>query len=174
MRFALTNGRVVSGTDLGVIESGTVIVEESRICWVGPAEGAPVADCLVAECDGLTIIPGLCDAHAHVIYRNDLMDSYSMELSRSLEEATLDSVENAADLLRRGFTTIRDMGTRGTVALAIRNAINEGRIPGPRMKSAMQFLDTRGPGRHAPHAHFPASSISDLLDGGDKRTLASA
>ena len=142
MRTALVNATVIPCTGADPIAGGTVVVDGERIAYVGPATGAPPADRTV-DCAGRTVMPGLVDAHAHLMY-HEVADNWSIELTKSVEEATLDAVLNAALLLRRGVTSIREVGTRGMISIVLRDAIAAGRIAGPRTKAAKQIISVWG------------------------------
>src|SRR5262249_50959950 len=91
----------------------------------------------------LTVIPGLCDAHAHLVYEG-VADNWTIELSKSLEEAAIDAALNAAKLLRMGFTSVRDVGTRGNIAVVVRDAVDAGPPPAPRIKASKQIISVWG------------------------------
>jgi imidazolonepropionase-like amidohydrolase len=78
-----------------------------------------------------------------LVYHN-VTDPYSIELSKPLEEATVDAALNAERLLSLGFTSVRDVGTRGNIGVVIRNAVAEGRLRGPRVKAAKQIISVWG------------------------------
>jgi imidazolonepropionase-like amidohydrolase len=141
MSFVLVNARVFTGTGEAELENAAVVVEGSRIGWVGPASEAPHGE--IIDCTGKTILPGLVDAHAHLTCQ-DARDPYTLELAKPLEEAAIDAVLNAAKLLRMGFTSIRDVGTRGNTAVLVREAVAAGRLPGPRIKAAKQIISVWG------------------------------
>ena len=143
MSIALKNGIVIPGTGEEPIEDGTVIVDGERIAWVGPSSQAPDQGAEAVDCSGKTIMPGLCDAHAHLIY-DDVQDSYTIELSKPVEQAAVDAALHAAKLLRLGFTSIRDVGTRGNIAVVIRDEVQRGRLPGPRIKASKQIISVWG------------------------------
>lgn len=142
MSTLLAGGRVFAATDDAVIDDGAVLVEGAEIVWVGRSADAPAA-AEVIDCSGRTVLPGLIDAHAHLVY-HDVTDTYSIELAKSLEEATIDALENAALLLRLGFTGIRDVGARGKISIAVREAVAQGRMPGPRVKACKQIISVWG------------------------------
>lgn len=142
MKTALANATILPCTGADPIANGTVVIDGERIAYVGPAEGAPAAD-TVLDCTGKTIIPGIVDAHAHLVY-HEVSDAWSIELTKSVEEATVDALLNAALLLRKGVTSIRDVGTRGNISITLRNAIAAGRIPGPRVKASKQIISVWG------------------------------
>jgi imidazolonepropionase-like amidohydrolase len=142
MSVLLAHGRVFSAIGEGAIEDGAVLVDGGEISWVGEAADAPAA-ANVIDCSGRTILPGLIDAHAHLVYHG-VTDTYSIELAKPLEETTIDALENAATLLRLGFTGIRDVGARGMISLVVRDAIAQGRVPGPRVKACKQIISVWG------------------------------
>jgi imidazolonepropionase-like amidohydrolase len=146
MSFALLDARIVTGTGDEPIERGAIVVDRDRIAWVGPADDLdPAAHDLrdTVDCSGRTIVPGLVDAHAHLVYA-DVNDPYTIELSKSIEQATVDAALNAAMLLELGFTSIRDVGTRGNIAAVIREAVDDGRIAGPRIRASKQIISVWG------------------------------
>ena len=143
MNIALTNATVVPCTGEEPIEQGTVLVEGERIAWVGPAAEAPEHGAEQIDCTGKTILPGLCDAHAHLVY-DDVQDAYTIELAKPVEQAAVDAALHAAKLLRLGFTSIRDVGTRGNIAVVIRDEVARGRLPGPRIKASKQIISVWG------------------------------
>jgi imidazolonepropionase-like amidohydrolase len=124
----LANARVFTGTGEPPLESAAVALDGERVTWVGPASEAPAGD--VVDCTGKTIVPGLVDAHAHLVYEN-VRDPYSIELLKPLEEAAIDAVLNAGKLLRMGFTSIGDVGTHGNIAVVVRDAVAAGRLGRP-------------------------------------------
>ena len=142
MSIALAHATVIPCTGADPISNGTVVVDGERIAYVGPAAAAPPAD-RVVDCVGKTIMPGLVDAHVHLIY-HEVSDNWSIEVTKSLEEATVDALLNAALLLRKGVTSIRDVGTRGNISITLRDAIAAGRIPGPRTKASKQIISVWG------------------------------
>jgi imidazolonepropionase-like amidohydrolase len=142
MDMVLVNARVFTGTGTEVRDGAAVAIEGNRIAWVGPSSEAPAGE-MIVDCAGKTILPGLVDAHAHLVYEA-VKDNWTIELSKSLEEATIDSALNAAKLLGMGFTSIRDVGTRGNIAVVIRDAVAAGRIPGPRIKASKQIISVWG------------------------------
>lgn len=138
---------------------GSVLIDESsgtisKILTDGEPADAPVEE--EYDCTGLTIVPGFVDAHCHLNYR-DIHEWYQFEIQKSLPEATIDSVINAALVLRRGFTTIRDCGSRAGHTIDVRNAIAAGDILGPRAQVAGQIVSTPGGlgDNHPSHAFAP-------------------
>ena len=141
-RSHVTNGTVFPATGEGAIDGGTVVLDGDAVSWVGAAADTPSADETV-DCSGKTVLPGFIDAHAHLIY-DEVSDPYTIELGRPLERAAIDAALNAQKLLSRGFTSIRDVGTRGNIAVTIRDAVADGRLPGPRIKASKQIISVWG------------------------------
>ena len=83
------------------------------------------------ELNGLTVLPGLMDAHVHLIGNNELNGYES--ISESSEMATLYGVKNAKNTLLAGFTTVRNVGAGNFADVALRDAIQKGVVLGPRM-----------------------------------------
>lgn len=132
----LTAERVWTGE--GAAHKGwAVLVSQGRIQAVGPASGitAP-ADAERIDLPGKTLIPGLMDLHSHVLlhpYNETSWDDQVMK--EAVEYRTLLAGKHAAATLQAGFTTLRDLGTEGAnyADVAIKRAIEEGVIPGPRL-----------------------------------------
>jgi len=143
VNIALTNATVVPCTGEQPLEHATVLVEGDRIAWVGVSADAPENGAEQVDCTGKTILPGLCDAHAHLVY-DDVQDAYTIELSKPVEQAAIDGALHAAKLLRLGFTSMRDVGTRGNIAVVVRDEVARGRLQGPRIKASKQIISVWG------------------------------
>ena len=97
-----------------------VLVRGERIAEVRDAAAAPPAGAQVKELPGITLLPGLIDAHVHLAWG-------------SPGSAGLQGVDAARATLDAGFTTVRTLGSTGLADLKLRDAIERGDIPGPRM-----------------------------------------
>ncbi len=142
MPLTLENARLFTATGAATVEDGALTIDGDALTWVGRTGEAP-GDGPTIDCGGRTVMPGLIDVHAHLVY-SEVRDPYSIELSKPLEAAAIDAALNAALLQRMGFTAIRDVGTRGNIAVIIRDAIAEGRLPGPRVKASKQIISVWG------------------------------
>ena len=142
MSLTLENARLFTATGAATVEDGALTIDGDTLTWVGRTGEAP-GDGPTIDCGGRTVMPGLIDVHAHLVY-SEVRDPYSIELSKPLEAAAVDAALNAALLQRMGFTAIRDVGTRGNIAVIIRDAIAEGRLPGPRVKASKQIISVWG------------------------------
>jgi imidazolonepropionase-like amidohydrolase len=126
-----------------IVTPGEVWVQGDRIAEAGPAvrrpEGAEVIDL-----GDSTLMPGLIDAHVHLFLHPGAEDLQTIEESVPLR--TIYAVLAARDDLMAGFTAERDMGTEGAGSAdsALRNAINQGLIPGPRLRVSGNAVDILG------------------------------
>jgi imidazolonepropionase-like amidohydrolase len=116
-----------------VITPGEVLVQGDRILEVGTAVKHP-AGAEVIDLGDHTLMPGLIDAHIHLFLHPGAEDLQTVQ--ESVPERTIMATLAARDDLMAGFTAERDMGTEGagSADTAIRDAINAGRIPGPRLR----------------------------------------
>jgi imidazolonepropionase-like amidohydrolase len=140
-RTLLTNGTVYRGAGFEAV-TGTLVIEDDRIVSIGGTPAPRDADTVI-DLHGGYVVPGLMDAHCHLIYR-DVADPYDIELRKSVPEATLDAVVNARTVLAAGFTTIRDVGSRANIGVEVRNAIARGDVPGPQVHPAGRILSAPG------------------------------
>jgi imidazolonepropionase-like amidohydrolase len=137
----LVNATFLVGEDL-TPTPGAMSVQDGRIEAIG-AHVEPRPGDEVHDLAGATVMPGLMDAHCHLVYR-DVSDPYDIELRQSVPAATVDAVFNAGVLVRAGFTTVRDVGSRANIGVEVRDAIARGDVPGPRVRAAGQIVSSPG------------------------------
>ena len=126
-----------------IIAPGEVLVEDERIADVGSSVKHP-AGAEVIDLGDSTLLPGLIDAHVHLFLHPGAEDLQTIE--ESVPQRTIYAVLAARDDLMAGFTAERDMGTEGagSADTAVRNAINQGLIPGPRLRISGNAVDIVG------------------------------
>ncbi|MBA2448161.1 MAG: amidohydrolase family protein [Chloroflexi bacterium] len=139
-------GRLVDGTGAAPIEAATIVVEDGRIREVGGEGGEPSTgggDAERIDYSDCTVLPGLIDCHVHLVFsaRPTALQDILTEDNRRL---LLRAVHNAQLALRSGVTTVRDCGGRAGVIFALRDAIEAGIVPGPRIVAAGPAITTTG------------------------------
>ena len=114
-----------------MLSDQTFVIEDGRIVSAGPStETKAPADAVPIELPNATVLPGLIDAHTHLTYEPRF--GYE-ELGVSVLRSALTGAKNARLTLQAGFTTVRNVGAEGYSDVALRDAINAGDVPGPRM-----------------------------------------
>jgi len=126
-----------------VLSPGEVLVEGERIREVGTHVARP-AGAVVIDLGDTTLMPGLIDAHTHLFLHPGNEGLQTVE--ESVPQRTLMAATAAKADVMAGFTAERDMGTEGAgcADVAVRNAINSGMIPGPRMRVSCNAIDILG------------------------------
>jgi imidazolonepropionase-like amidohydrolase len=126
-----------------MIEPAEILVQGDRIAEVGKSVKHP-AGAEVIDLGDRTLLPGLIDAHVHLFLHPGAEDMQTVE--ESVPQRTITATLQARDDLMAGFTAERDMGTEGagSADTAVRNAINQGSIPGPRMRMSGNAINILG------------------------------
>lgn len=126
-------GRLFDATSDRVHENVVIVVEGERIRSVGPAASVSIpAGANVIDLSRATVLPGLIDCHTHLGSRADRYDEIYHFKDTPFSSAFA-AVVNARKTLEAGFTTVRDVGSKPFLAVDLRNSINEGLVPGPRI-----------------------------------------
>lgn len=139
----LENLRLFTGVDGEVVENGLVAIDGEQIRFAGAACDAPgfAGDVPRHDLGGAFVMPGMTDAHAHLSYSN----AHPQQLDRQpLPIAMLDAVDNARRVLGAGFTSAISFGSAQGIDLPLREAIREGRVPGPRLAASDRDLGSTG------------------------------
>lgn len=158
---AIKAGKLIDGK-IGTPQSNiTILVEGNRITAVGSGIIVP-AGARVVDLSDYTVMPGLIDAHTHLLLQGDItVEEYDAQLlKQSPQYRTILATVNARTALENGFTTLRDLETEGAgyADVDVKRAINNGVIPGPRLLVATRSLDVTGAYPllgYAPDVHVP-------------------
>lgn len=129
-----------------VLRHRQILIRGNRIVSiVGPTASVP-RGARVLDLSRSTVLPGLIDLHTHLV--GDIQGSSpTAPLESTAAEDALIGVVNARATLQAGFTTVRDVGTyRGGIDISLRNAIDKGQVPGPRMAVAGPYVTRPGGG----------------------------
>jgi imidazolonepropionase-like amidohydrolase len=126
-----------------MVKPGEVLVQGDTIVEVGGAVKHP-AGAEVIDLGDRTLLPGLIDAHVHLFLHPGAEDLQTVE--ESVPQRTITAVLAARDDLMAGFTAERDMGTEGagSADTAVRNAIDSGQVPGPRLRISGNAINILG------------------------------
>jgi len=141
--IVLHAGRLLEIDTGRVVKPGEVLVQGERIVEVGAAVTHP-AGAEIIDLGDSTLLPGLIDAHVHLFLHPGAEDLQTVE--ESVPQRTILAVLAARADLTAGFTAERDMGTEGagSADTAVRNAIDQGLIPGPRLRISGNAVDILG------------------------------
>lgn len=142
-----------------------VLVDGGRIRKVAKAPGRLPSDgAQVVDCQGLTLMPGLVEGHAHISFGGVVNDSDLGNIPP--EEHLLLTVRNAKTLLDHGFTSAYSAATsKLRLDVVIRNEINTGRLPGPRMRAASPEITVTGGLGDERKNHMYYESFGMIADG---------
>lgn len=133
-----------------IITPGEILVQDERIVEVGSSVKHPQGAEVIDVGDTM-LLPGLIDVHVHLFLHPGAEDLQTVQ--ESVPERTISALLAARDDLMSGFTAERDMGTEGagSADTAVRNAINQGAIPGPRLRISGNAIDILGGHEDAIH-----------------------
>jgi imidazolonepropionase-like amidohydrolase len=131
-RIIVHAGRLLDVRSGKTLTDQAILIERGKIVSVGPMASVTRSpgDQLI-DLANATVLPGLTDAHTHLT--GNPQDVGPQGLGISLPRATLAGARNARVTLEAGFTTVRNVGADGYSDVALRDAINAGDVPGPRM-----------------------------------------
>jgi len=168
-------GRLLDVSRQNVLQDQAVVVAGDRVVSVGPVDRVRTPDgAETVDLRGYTCLPGLIDAHTHLVDRSD-GESYNWAspLMTTGAEMAFHSIPNARKTLLAGFTTVRDLGTyRAFVDVALRDAIDRGTVPGPRMQPAGAYVTISGGAGaltgFAPDVELPLELRFGQADGPDQ------
>src|ERR1043166_4973773 len=143
--YVLKAARMFDGKSDSLTTPGLVIVRDGKIVGVGANANVPDGAETIDLGDA-TLLPGFIDAHTHITmnYREDYTRAMLDSLQKPIPEMALEASVNARVTLLAGFTTVRDVGSGNYLDAGLRNAINRGVVPGPRMLVAVHAIGATG------------------------------
>lgn len=143
--YVLKAARMFDGKSNVLLTPGVVVVSNGKIVGVGASAAVP-SDAQLIDLGDATLLPGFIDAHTHLtmLYSEDYARAALDGLRKPIAEMALDASVNARVTLMAGFTTVRDVGSAEYLDAGLRNAINRGVVPGPRMLVAVHAIGATG------------------------------
>ncbi len=162
----LTNVRLFSGVDGDVLEDGAVWYEDEIIRYAGPAREAPETpqNAIRANLGGKFLMPGMTESHAHISYTGNGPG----ELDKTpVEQAMVHSIDNARLMLGAGFTSAISFGSVHRIDVYLKQAIDQGVIPGPRLVASGRDLGATSSNAdlHPDYARPQMEGLGMLVDG---------
>jgi imidazolonepropionase-like amidohydrolase len=155
-----------------ILTPGEILVEGDRISSVGSAVSHPPGAEIIDLGDA-TLLPGLVDAHVHLFLHPGAEDLQTVQ--ESVPQRTITAVVAAKADLMAGFTAERDMGTEGagSADAAVRNAIDRGQVPGPRLRISGNAIDILGGHEDANNYNPEQHVLSNATYANNSRELVS-
>ena len=148
-------GALFDPLDASVTRDRVIVVEDDRIASIGGRDTPIPSGASVVDLSDSFVLPGVMDMHTHVIGHLDRY--YFARYFQSPHRATIGGVVNAERTLMAGFTTIRNVGASDYADVALRDAIDAGEIPGPRMAVS-------GPGLGITGGHCDRNDLNASFD----------
>lgn len=142
-RVAMVGGTLVDGTLSDPIRDSVILIEGQRIVAVGTVKTLPVpVDATVISTEGMTVLPGLWDMHVHLMINGHAdYDHWDKTYPAQFRDVIMPA--SAKQLLLAGVTGARDLGGPLEDSIAVRDAINSGRIPGPTLFVSGPFIQKK-------------------------------
>ena len=160
------NGRVFDGTGAAVRE-GTLVITGNRITAILPPN-APASwprDARVIDATAKTVMPGLIDMHTHLSYVNPEVDPGRVT---DAADGALRGGERLRYFIESGITSIRDVGSFGSIGMILKDWVREDRIPGPRVFPAGQLIvGLGGHGAEGDQGTSPLGNTVRIANGAD-------
>jgi imidazolonepropionase-like amidohydrolase len=160
--YAIQSGHLIVDAALPARAASTVIVENGRIARIDNGFTAPPGATVVDQ-RGRTVMPGMTDVHVHLTFNANEPWYVGFTQPRSIPYAATVGLTHALEMARAGFTTVRDLGGSTSAVIAVRDAVAEGRFPGPRIKVSGDPLSIIG--GHADPATALPPELAAAVDG---------
>jgi imidazolonepropionase-like amidohydrolase len=130
-RVVVRAGKVLDVKTGQTASNQAITIEGDKIVSIGPAGNVASEGATIIDLPNATVLPGLIDSHTHITFDPKGLGYESLGISVPREALT--GAKNARVTLEAGFTTVRNVGASGYSDVALRDAINDGDVPGPRM-----------------------------------------
>jgi imidazolonepropionase-like amidohydrolase len=142
--YVLKSARLFDSTTGTMVTPGMLVVSNGIIQSVG--NGSAPAGATVLDLGDATLLPGFIDAHTHLSdeFNPDYNGDALLSLQRPISEKAIRATANARKTVMAGFTTVRDVGSSDFIDVGLRNSINAGYVPGPRMLVSVHALGSTG------------------------------
>ena len=160
--YAIQAGHLIVDAAQPARGPSTVIVENGRIARVESGFTAPPGAIVVDE-RSMTVLPGMTDAHVHLTDTSGEPWYAGFTEKHSVPYAATVGLTHALEMARGGFTTVRDLGGETSAVVAVRDAVAEGRFPGPRIKVSGAPLSIIG--GHADEATGLPPELAEAVNG---------
>lgn len=160
--YAIQAGRLIVDAAQPARGNSTVIVENGRIARIDSGFTAP-AGAIVVDERSRTVLPGMTDVHVHLTDTSGEPWYADFTQKKSVPYKATVGLTHAVEMARAGFTTVRDLGGDTSAVIAVRDAVAEGRFPGPRIKVSGDPLSIIG-GHADPATALPpelAAAVND-------------
>src|SRR5437667_6007646 len=166
-RTVIRAGRVLNVRTGGLRTNQAIVIEGDKISQISPsAEVKAAAGDTTIDLPDATVLPGLIDMHTHLTFELSSLSYEGLKISTARE--ALHGARNARRTLEAGFTTVRNVGAKDYAHIALRDAINDGDVIGPRMVASGPALGI--PGGHCeenllpPAFHFFGEGVADGVE----------
>jgi imidazolonepropionase-like amidohydrolase len=166
-RVVVRAGHILDVKTGNMLSGQAIVIEGDKIVSVGPAADAKLSPATqIIDLPNATVLPGLIDAHTHLTF--DPVNLGYEGLGISYPREALIGARNARVTLEAGFTTVRNVGAGGYSDVALRDAINAGDVPGPRMLVSGPAMGITGghcdDNLLAPQFHATELGVADGVD----------
>lgn len=145
-KILIRHAKVQQGLGQPSLSGHSILIHGDRIEEVAPAGRLPLdsSEVEIVDLPGMTVMPGMTLGHTHIAYLN-VLDGREMLFKYSVPELTLAAAENATRMLALGYTAFVGAGSVSGIDMALRKAVDSGRLRGPRITPCSRDLMVSGP-----------------------------